>query len=819
MSQISIYEGEDYRSFESSDLPIKIGTDLNADIRILGPLSIGVVLLLDSLDGRPFVQVVNEKIEVLINGQLLSGNHRINNEDRIDVADKSITFELSSDNELTLKVTSNEDSLQPTQFQKKTAGTTIFGSRIFKYSAVALILGLTYFLFYLFTSKAVEINTMPADAKVSVSGGFFPHLKISGRFLLRPGEYRADYSRSGYFPNSLDIEINDESSQVIDIKLKKLPGIITFTTRPDVDFELYLEGKRSTPSICEDVEISLEECRQNWLALGPILAAGTRDVELRFEKYFPIKEQLVINGMGEEQEFIFDLEPAWADVQIDTKPSGAEIFIDSKNVGLTPLDLDLIEGQHVLGIKKNGYKDFSTEIAVKARENIVLEPFNLNRLDSKLSVVSYPKGASVNINSIYQGLSPVIVELPPLKPHVVEVSKPGYQTQTEEIILPTREEMQANGAKDFLQIETNLKPIKGFIRIIGTEGASILADGKQIAQIPSTIELLAKAQTLIVQKEGYVTQEINIQPTPGYEQNLNIRLLTPEEAVLAAMPEYIQTSLGLQMRLVSPGTFVMGTPRGDQGRRQGETERLIKITRPFYVGVREIINKEFRQFKPRHTSGAETFRELSNGLHPAVMLAWEEAVDFCQQLSSKESLEPAYEKINGQYQLIQPVTNGYRLLTEAEWEWVARFNGGAGKQRYPWGESMPVKPESGNYADESVEGLDLVANTLSNYWDGYPVTSPAQKFNPSALGIYDLGGNVAEWVNDYYSVYSTNLKQAELDPLGPDEGTARVIRGSSWRDSSISKLRFAYRSEYGTLGRLDVGFRIARYTDTSNIDE
>jgi len=354
--------------------------------------------------------------------------------------------------------------------------------------------------------------------------------------------------------------------------------------------------------------------------------------------------------------------------------------------------------------------------------------------------------------------------------------------------------------------------------VTGTEGANILADGKQVATIPSTIELLAKAQTLIVQKEGYVTQEINIQPTPGYEQNLNIHLLTPEEAVLAAMPSMIETSQGLKMRLVSPGTFVMGAPRKDQGRRANETERLIKITRPFYVGVREIINKEFRQFKPRHTSGAEIFRELSNGLHPAVMLTWEEAVDFCQQLSSKESLEPAYEKINGQYQLIQPVTNGYRLLTEAEWEWVARFNGGAGKQRYPWGESMPVKPESGNYADESVEGLDLVANTLSDYWDGYPVTSPAQKFSPSPLGIYDLGGNVAEWVNDYYSVYSTNLNQVELDPLGPGEGTARVIRGSSWIHSSISSLRFTYRDS-GTLGRPDVGFRIARYTNTSNIDE
>jgi formylglycine-generating enzyme required for sulfatase activity len=129
---------------------------------------------------------------------------------------------------------------------------------------------------------------------------------------------------------------------------------------------------------------------------------------------------------------------------------------------------------------------------------------------------------------------------------------------------------------------------------------------------------------------------------------------------------------------------------------------------------------------------------------------------------------------------------------------------------------MPVATDSGNYADESGEGL--IPNVLTDYWDGYPVTSPAEKFNPSPLGIYDLGGNVAEWVNDYYAVYPTNLNQVELDPRGPGEGTVRVIRGSSWRHSSISSLRFTYR-DYGTLGRLDVGFRIARYTDTSNIDE
>jgi formylglycine-generating enzyme required for sulfatase activity len=365
---------------------------------------------------------------------------------------------------------------------------------------------------------------------------------------------------------------------------------------------------------------------------------------------------------------------------------------------------------------------------------------------------------------------------------------------------------------DFIEFQRTLEPLMGSVNITGTRKAAIFSDDRQIASIPASIQLLAKEQTLTVKKEGLVTQKINVKPTPGFEQTIEVRLLTPEESVLAAMPKTISTSQGLKMRLVPTGTFMMGAPRRDQGRRANETERLVEITKPFYVGMREIINKEFRQFKPRHTSGAETFRELSNGLHPSVMVTWSEAVAFCNWLSNKESLEPAYDKLDGQLVLKQPVTNGYRLLTEAEWEWLARYNGGAGKQRYPWGQSMPPEEQSGNFADESTESL--VANVLTDYWDGYPVTSPAGKFNPNLLGVYDLGGNVAEWVNDYYSVYLENLKKIDSDPLGPEEGTARVIRGSSWRHSSISSLRFSYR-DYGTLGRLDVGFRIARYTDNS----
>ena len=808
MTTIVIQEGNQTRKISSDDFPIKIGTDLNSDILIVGSLSLGIALIIDLIDDRLVLQKINPSVDTTVNDNEFSGNYWIKDGDELIVSNKRVQFKISA-NQIELNIENVSLEEQPTQFQKRQSE-SIFQNKTIQRIAIGLVFLVGYFLFYLFTSKAVEINTIPADAKVSVSGGFFPHLKISGRFLLRPGEYRADYSRSGYFSNSLDIEINEESSQVIDIKLKKTPGIVRFITQPDVVYELYLEGKFS-PFICEDMEMYQEECRKRGFSFGGPLEPGTRDVELRFEKYFPIKEQLIINGMGEEQEFIFDLKPAWADVEINTKPSEAEIFIDGKNIGLTPLDLDIMEGQHTLEIKKNGFKNFTTEIAVKAKENIVLELFNLSLLDSKINIISNPKEASVNINSIYRGLTPLELELEPLVSHTISLAKPGFKSISENIVLKTQEEILNERNVAYVEFERELKPIYGSIIFLGTPGAGLILEGEQIGVVPINLDLLSKKQLLLIKKEGYVTEELMINPTSGYEQTIEINLMTPEEAALAALPNKIQTSQGLEMRLIYPGNeFVMGAPRRDQGRKTNETERLVKITRPFYVGITETSNKEFREFEPKHTSGAEVFRELSNNMHPTVMVSWQQAVAYCNWLSTQESLEPAYKVNKGKYELTRPVSNGYRLLTEAEWEWLSRFNGGGGEQKYPWGDSMPVMEDSGNYADESAEVF--MSNTLGKYWDGYPVTSPTGKFKANSLGVFDLGGNVAEWVNDYYSVYPRDLKNVESDPLGPLEGSSRMIKGSSWRHSSISALRYSFR-DHAVTSRLDVGFRIARYSD------
>jgi formylglycine-generating enzyme required for sulfatase activity len=130
--------------------------------------------------------------------------------------------------------------------------------------------------------------------------------------------------------------------------------------------------------------------------------------------------------------------------------------------------------------------------------------------------------------------------------------------------------------------------------------------------------------------------------------------------------------------------------------------------------------------------------------------------------------------------------------------------------KYPWGNTFPPPPKSGNFADISAK--DLLANYLARYNDGYPATAPPGVFKPNGLGLYDLGGNVAEWCHDYYGIYPYSAQEIYVDPLGPKQGKHRVIKGASWKDGSISELRLSYR-DYSQSKRQDVGFRISRYVN------
>jgi formylglycine-generating enzyme required for sulfatase activity len=104
-----------------------------------------------------------------------------------------------------------------------------------------------------------------------------------------------------------------------------------------------------------------------------------------------------------------------------------------------------------------------------------------------------------------------------------------------------------------------------------------------------------------------------------------------------------------------------------------------------------------------------------------------------------------------------------------------------------------------------------LAAVIENYNDGFPGSAPPAKFKANGLGLFDLGGNVAEWCHDFYTIYTYNSSKTDIDPTGPSQGTHHVVKGSSWKHASMSKLRLAHR-DYSNSKRPDLGFRIARYT-------
>jgi formylglycine-generating enzyme required for sulfatase activity len=253
----------------------------------------------------------------------------------------------------------------------------------------------------------------------------------------------------------------------------------------------------------------------------------------------------------------------------------------------------------------------------------------------------------------------------------------------------------------------------------------------------------------------------------------------------------------------------MGSSRREQGRRSNETLRKIKLQRPFYMGIREVTNQEVRQFLAAHNSGTFKKQSLNGDRLPAVGLTWRQAALFCNWLSIKESLAPVYVQKGGRLSAADPVGNGYRLPTEAEWEYCARFNRKQTELKYPWGTGYPPPADAGNFADVSAK--DLLITFLAIYNDRYAVSAPPSKFKKNALGLYDMGGNVSEWCHDYYSIYPYNSQKVYIDPVGPGEGKHHVIKGSSWMQAGISELRLSYR-DYSDTKRPDLGFRIARYT-------
>jgi formylglycine-generating enzyme required for sulfatase activity len=416
-----------------------------------------------------------------------------------------------------------------------------------------------------------------------------------------------------------------------------------------------------------------------------------------------------------------------------------------------------------------------------------------------LLVNSIPRGANVTVNGRYRGQSPLTLDLAPDVNYEIGLSKAGYGISSRKVRL-------AAAASDSITVDLTART--GTLTVnVQPADATVYVDGQARGTGSTTLSLSSAPHRIEVRKTGYESWSRTVTPRPGYPQTLSASLRSMEEIERASIARERTTAAGQVLRRVEPGTFTLGSSRSEQGRRANEVIVPVRLTKPFLIGVKEVTNREFAQFRANHDSGADIHASMAGDNNPVAKVTWADAVQYCNWLSAREGLTPVYKEEFGEWVAVRPFPDGYRLPTEAEWTWAIRYQGGNGALKYAWGKDWPPRRDAGNYADKSA--ADLVPTIIPGYDDGFASTAEGGKFPANALGIFDGAGNVAEWVNDYYTVPTPGVTEPVVDPLGPERGKSYVIRGSSWRHATPTELRLSYR-DYGNEARPDVGFRIAR---------
>jgi formylglycine-generating enzyme required for sulfatase activity len=298
-----------------------------------------------------------------------------------------------------------------------------------------------------------------------------------------------------------------------------------------------------------------------------------------------------------------------------------------------------------------------------------------------------------------------------------------------------------------------------------------------------------------------------------------------ETAVAIGQPVEVTNSIGVRLRLVPAGEFMMGSPIDEPGRAGDEgPPHRVRITKPFYIGANELTVAQFRAFveatghktdaekdskggwgytaddrrpflrDPRFTWRSTGFEQTDD--HPAVNVSWNDAAAFARWLSQKES-------------------KTYRLPTEAEWEYACRAGTNT---RFYHGDDDAGLAGVGNISDQSAtrkfaawlkaDEVDREKFGQPTHADDHIFTAPVGRYLPNAFGLYDMHGNVWEWCSDWDQ--KDYYRESPLDdPPGPAGGKARIRGGGSWLHSA-DFARSARRRRYAPEARNSpIGFRIA----------
>lgn len=352
--------------------------------------------------------------------------------------------------------------------------------------------------------------------------------------------------------------------------------------------------------------------------------------------------------------------------------------------------------------------------------------------------------------------------------------------------------------------------------VYAAEPGKTADDGEGSRNSPFTRSLLSNMKapdtdilTVMKRVKAEVSSATNGRQSPRVDQNLSRDFCFFTGNRTASLSYQKPLPRDENMVYVAGGTFSMGSISGEDDEKPVHTVTIS----PFYMARHEVTVEEFRAFV--QDTGYRTTAETAGGgviwtgseweqepeanwkhpylnqtdTDPVVLVSWYDAVEYCNWKSRKEGLSPCYT-MSGRDASFNFEADGYRLPTEAEWEWAAR--GGSSSRGYTYaGGNDPV----------------AVAWYYGNSGDG---THPVETKTPNELGIYDLSGNVWEWCWDWYGSYSVSTQTDPTDPTGISAELRRVFRGGGWCNDRDS-LRVSYRNlDNPDYSDYSLGFRLSR---------
>jgi formylglycine-generating enzyme required for sulfatase activity len=255
----------------------------------------------------------------------------------------------------------------------------------------------------------------------------------------------------------------------------------------------------------------------------------------------------------------------------------------------------------------------------------------------------------------------------------------------------------------------------------------------------------------------------------------------PSDQKSGHFPKAIRNSVGMLFARIPAGTFLMGSPESEPGRRDHESPlHEIVISRPFYMSVDPVTQGQYERVTGKNAS---LFTRSKGGGpdHPVEMVTWSDAEKFCQRLGKLPDEEIAGRK--------------YRLPTEAEWEYAARAGSA---DAFSIGTSLGIK-----------EGVCLHSGAKSTG----AKTAAVGQHGANAWGLHDIHGNVSEWVQDWYDEYYYFDSPAK-DPTGPRHGILKVARGGCFTSSPADCRSAARLAHVPDRPSHTIGFRVVMALDT-----